>query len=83
MSVSRTEYASVALFCVATVLLIPLEWYLWGGLAWLASAVLLRWAKPEFRFRLGILLGCIALLTVALIHTERDNAHFLSLGFFI
>ena len=82
MSVSRTEYASVALFCVATVLLIPLEWYLWGGLAWLASAVLLRWAKPEFRFRLGILLGCIALLTVALIHTERDNAHFLSLGFF-
>ncbi len=42
--------------------------------------LLLRDPSPELRRRLGVLLGCVAILTVADINTGLSNANFLRVG---
>ncbi len=81
---TRTRrYLALAAFAAATVLLVPAERYLPGAAAWAAALVLaLRDPEPAFRRRLGVLLGAIALLAAAPIHTGLDNAHFAALGGF-
>lgn len=75
------RHAALLPFLAATVALIPLERFYIGGALWLlALALLLRVPEPSFRRRLGLLLACVALLALAPIHTDRGNAHFLSLG---
>jgi hypothetical protein len=79
----RAAVVALALLCLAAVLLIPLELWVPGILAWLASAVLIwRSGNSTVQRRLGVLLGCIAGLAVAPIHTETSNQHFLVLGSF-
>ena len=73
--------AALALLCVATVLLIPLERYGWGGVCWVAGlGALFRTREPRVRRRLGILFGAVAALAVAPIHTDRSTVHMLHLG---
>ncbi|GGJ40326.1 CPBP family glutamic-type intramembrane protease [Deinococcus roseus] len=71
----------LVLFCLSTVLLIPFEVWLWGGLAWVASVTLtLLTREPALQRRMLVLLGCILLLALAPISTETSNVKFLTLG---
>lgn len=71
----------LGVFSLATVLLMPLERYLWGACAWgVCLALVLREQKPTFRRRFLVLLGVVALLGAAPIHTGLDNRHFITLG---
>lgn len=82
---SWTRVLSLLFFCAATVLLIPVERYWAGGAFWVAS-LLAAWLEAEraFRRRMAVLLGCVALLTLAPIHTDTSTPHILTLvGFFL
>lgn len=72
--------AALAAFCVATVFLIALDQKPVGALAWLLSAYLVLRQDPAFRRRMGVLLGSVAILSFAPIHTDTSNAHFIALG---
>ena len=75
------RHAALLPLLAATVLLIPLERFLLGGAAWLVALVMiLRVPERQYRLRMGLLLGCVALLGIAPIHTDRNDAHFVSLG---
>ena len=70
-------------FCGATVLLVPLAWYVPGFTLWGVSAFFtLRSDDPRVRRNLGILLGCIAVLALAPIHTGLDIPHIVTLFLF-
>jgi len=76
-----TRLAALATFCASGAILIPYALYLPGGLVWGASLVLsLRDSDPRFRLRMGVLLGCIAILAFAPIHTDTSDAHFVALS---
>ena len=70
-------------FCGATILLIPLAWYIPGFVVWAVSAFCTA-RHPDARVRrnLGTLLGCIAVLAFAPIHTGLDTPHVLTLVLF-
>lgn len=76
----RSSYIALIAFCGATVLLIPLGWYIPGFAVWGLSAVLTA-RQRDYRVRrnLGILLGCVALLAFAPIDTRLDILHMLTL----
>jgi hypothetical protein len=75
--------AAVTLWCLASVLLIPLQWWVPGAVAWIGCAVLIWTAGDQaLRRRMAVLLACVALLAVAPIDTDTSNVHFLSLGSF-
>ena len=77
------KVASLLGFCVATVLLIPMEIFVWGGLVWAAGLFCcIRQSDRVFRRRMAVLFGCILLLALAPIHTDLSNRHFLELSFF-
>ncbi|HET6462378.1 MAG TPA: hypothetical protein VFH33_01135 [Candidatus Krumholzibacteria bacterium] len=72
----RSAYIALAAFCAATVLLVPLAWYIPGFALWFLSAALtFRQSNARLRRNLGILLGCIAVLAFAPIHTGLDTRH--------
>lgn len=72
---------ALAGFCLAGVFLITLRIYWLGGLFWLVSLYgTLTDSEPRFRRRLGVLLGMVAILTVAPINTDTSTGHFMSLG---
>jgi hypothetical protein len=80
---SKQQFLSVCCFCAATVLLIPLEMFYAGAVVWALGVItLFRQHDAGFRRRMGVLFVCIALLSVAPIHTDRSNAHFLWLSLF-
>jgi hypothetical protein len=82
MTTTRRYLALVA-FAAATVLLIPAERFGPGAVVWgVALLLALRDPEPTFRRRMGVLLGVVALLAAAPIHTALDNAHFAGLGAF-
>lgn len=73
---SRSAYIALAAFCAATVLLVPLAWYLPGLACWLVAAILTaRQRDTRLRRNLGILLGCVAILALAPIDTRLDTRH--------
>ncbi|MCE9612672.1 MAG: hypothetical protein K8T26_00255 [Lentisphaerae bacterium] len=75
--------ATLIALCVATVLLVPLEWYVWGGLCWAAGVILVaRHPDVSVRRRLWTLFGAVAVLAAAPIHTDRSTVHVLHLGLF-
>ncbi len=75
------RHLALLFFCAATVLLVPLQLYLPGGILWAVSLVLVvRERDNAFRRRMGLLLAVLAILTVAPIHTDRSDAHFVTLG---
>jgi len=77
----KTRYASLILFCAATILNIPLELYAFGGALWIASLYYaLVDPEPRFRRRMAVLLGCVAILTRAPINTDTSTQHVLELG---
>ena len=77
----KNRLASLICFCLAAVLQIPLERYPLGGVFWIASLYYaLVDAEPAYRRRMGVLLGCIAILTFAPIHTDTSTPHVLRLG---
>jgi membrane protease YdiL (CAAX protease family) len=70
-------------FCGATVLLIPLAWFIPGSILWGVSAFFTaRHSDPRMRRHLGTLLGCIALLAFAPIDTALDTPHIIILTAF-
>jgi hypothetical protein len=70
-------------FCGATILLIPLAWLVPGIILWGISAYCTaRQGDARLRLRLGVLLGCIALLAFAPIHTALDTSHIVTLALF-
>jgi membrane protease YdiL (CAAX protease family) len=70
-------------FCGATILLIPLGWYIPGFALWAVSAFCTaRQPDPRIRRNLGTLLGCIAVLAFAPIHTGLDTPHMVTLFLF-
>jgi membrane protease YdiL (CAAX protease family) len=80
-SVPASRLAALFAFCAATVLLVPLAWYVPGFALWGIAAVLTaRQRDGRARRSLGVLLGCIALLTFAPIHTDLSTPHFFTLG---
>lgn len=80
---TRLQGAAILCFCAATILLIALEWYIAGTLAWGAGLVcMLRQHDTAFKRRIGVLYGCIACLAVAPINTDRGNEHFLVLSIY-
>ena len=80
MGADRRTLVLLAL-CTATVLLVPLERYLLGGVFWV-SALLLLLRDPDaaVRRRLGAVLACVALLAAAPIDTDRSTGHMVALG---
>jgi len=73
--------AALALWCLASVLIIPLDLWPSGLAAWGASAALVwRTGDTVFRRRMGVLLACTLLLGFAPIDTDTGDAHFLHLG---
>ena len=75
------RYASLAFFCIATILMVPLERYPIGGVAWIASLYYaLLDPETSFRRRMTVLLGCVAILSFAPINTDTSNHHVLRLG---
>jgi hypothetical protein len=73
---ARSSLIALAAFCIATVLLVPLAWYIPGFAFWFLSAALtFRARDARLRLNLGILLGCIAVLAFAPIHTGLDERH--------
>ena len=79
---SSIDFSRLALllFCVATVLLIPLERFVLGGTFWLAGILTLTRVPASIRFRLGILYGAVACLALAPINTDRSNSHMAQLA---
>jgi len=76
MDRSVIRYAALAAFCLATALLVPLELYAPGGIAWVVSLLLvLRVGDGAFRRRMGVLLAVTALLAVAPIDTDTSTRH--------
>ncbi len=76
MNRSPTEYLALGAFCAAVVLLVPIEWYWAGGIAWVASFLLvLRSGDAPFQRRMGVMLGLAVLLALAPINTNTDNVH--------
>ncbi|NIQ76003.1 MAG: hypothetical protein GWN80_10995 [Gammaproteobacteria bacterium] len=77
------QHACIACFCLATLLLVALEFNWPGWIVWLAGWACLVLQKSDvFRRRIGVLFVCVGLLAVAPIHTGRDTAHFIELGAF-
>lgn len=80
-AVPPVRWVALAAFCAATALLIPVEAYPAGGAVWLISLVCtLRDPEPAVRRRMGVLLGCIAVLAASPIHTDLSPSHFVTLG---
>ena len=68
-------------FAVACWLLIPQENYLAGAAAWAISlTTALTDPSRELRRRMGVLLGCVAILALAPINTDTRPIKFLTLG---
>lgn len=80
---SRLSVIALLAFCGATVLLVPLAWYFPGFILWGISALATaRQRDPRVRRNLGTLLGCVAVLAFAPIHTALDTPHMLTLALF-
>jgi hypothetical protein len=68
-------------FCLSGPLLIAFHATAPGALVWsIALVLILRDPEPAFRRRMGVLLGTLAILALAPIHTDTSNRHFLTLG---
>lgn len=68
-------------FAAATVMLIPLEAFVPGLIAWaLALFLAYRTGEPIVRRNFGLLLGCVLVLGFAPINTTLNNTHFLAIG---
>jgi hypothetical protein len=79
--VPKLRWVALGCFCAAAVLLIPVEAYGAGAVLWLLSlAAALRDESPAVRRRFAVLLGCIAILAAAPIHTDLSLRHFVTLG---
>lgn len=68
-------------FCAATVLLVPLEAWIPGWLAFalsIAGTVLTK--DSTFQRRMGTLLLCVFILALAPVNTSTDNLKFITLG---
>lgn len=72
---------ALAGLCVSAALLITMRVYWLGALCWLVSLyATLTDPEPSFRKRLGVLLGTVAILAVAPIHTDTSTGHFIALA---
>jgi len=75
------RFLALVAFCACAPLLIAFRAYVPGGAAWLVSLCsALLTGDGAFRRRMGALLACIGILTVAPINTDTSNAHFVALA---
>ena len=81
LPLTPTRVGMLALFAVATILLIAVHLHWMGAIAWLGSAVL-AWRDSEgaVRRRMLVLLGCVAILGATDINTSLSNRNFLQVG---
>lgn len=78
---SFMRLCTLGFFSLATVLLVPFELWMWGGLAWTVALVLtLQVPETTFKRVMGVLLLLVLLLAVSPIRTETTDANFLMLG---
>ena len=81
LELDRRRWVLLLAFALGTFLLVPLEEYVAGGLLWLLALVLvLRDPVAALRRRMGVLLGCVALLAATPINTELEPIKLLTLG---
>lgn len=81
LTLNRRRVALLVSFAASIILCIAVQNYLWGGLALLATGgLLLSDEEPSLRRRMGVLLGCILVLTFCDINTGLDNRNFLQVG---
>jgi len=81
LQVTPARWIMLIAFAAATFLSIPHEQYLVGGIFFVVSLVLaLRDESRELRRRMGILLGCVALLAITPISTQLEPIKILTLG---
>ena len=77
----RPLLPALACFCAATVLLIPLEWFVPGLILWGACAVLVaRSGRADVRRNMGLLLFVLLVLGFSPINTDRDTRHMIEVG---
>jgi CAAX prenyl protease-like protein len=75
------RFLALVCFCLSAPLLIVFRSYVPGGAAWLLSVGCVVLARDgAFQRRMGTLLACIAILTVAPINTNTSTSHFIALG---
>lgn len=81
LSSNRIRFLSLAAFCAATPLLIPLEQFLLGG-GLAAISLAAAWRDPDRSFfrKMGVLVGALVILAAAPINTDTGTGHFLGLG---
>jgi hypothetical protein len=78
---ARLSLIALICFCGATVLLVPLAWYVPGFILWAVSVFCtIRHPDPRLRRNLGTLLACIAILAFAPINTGLDLPHMATLA---
>lgn len=81
LELTNWRIAMLAAFSAATILLIPLNNPVWGAIAWvIALGLALRDSQSEVKRRMGVLLGCIALLAACDINTSTSVANFFQVG---
>lgn len=81
LPLTPSRRALLLAFAATCVLLIPYERFWLGGIVWIAAAVLTwRDREPALRRRMGVLLGCVAVLAAAPISTDTRPIKFLTLG---
>jgi hypothetical protein len=81
LRLTKLRAALLLSYAAATVLLVPLEWYLPGAAAgFLCAWLCWRDPSPSLRRRMGVLLLCTAILAAAPIDTDTRPIKFLTLG---
>lgn len=81
LPLDRRRAAQLILIGLTTVLAIPLHRHIAGAIAGFgALAIILRDPLPAVRRRLGVLLGCVAILAATDINTSTDPLNFLQVG---
>lgn len=81
LPIDRPRAALLILFSLTVITAIPLHWHLAGLASGLATAgLILRDPDASLRRRLGVLLGCVALLAAIDINTSTADANFINVG---
>ena len=81
LPLNRQRIALLLAFAATTVFAIPLHWHLAGAVTGLiALGLIMRDPEPALRRRMGVLLGCIALLAAIDINSSTSNRNFLLIG---
>ncbi len=81
LSIDRRRALLLGAFALTVVFAIPLHWHVAGAVTGtLTLFLMLRDPEPALRRRLGVLLGCVALLAAIDINASTSNRNFVQIG---